>query len=272
MKKLSPSSIKLYAALNDVEKRLVLHDLYHVQKLSHQQIADKFSTYGPKICREMRRLKIPTRSKAAAQTLALSGGRSIHPTRGKKRSTTEKIKIGNAVSLKWKNLTQEEYEQRRKQSQERWENLPDHTKQNIHKAANLALRKTAKDGSKLEHFVCSELKVLGYVVEFHKEHLLLNERLHLDIFLPKIKTAIEIDGPSHFLPMWGEEALQKTQKADREKAGLLLTAGCCLVRIKSPKFLSAKYKRELLEKLTNVLANIEKSPQSTENRYITLGD
>ena len=52
----------------------------------------------------------------------------------------------------------------------------------------------------------------GFKVEFHKEHWLQNHRLQLDLFIPDLRTVVEVDGPSHFKPVWGMENLIKNQK------------------------------------------------------------
>ena len=102
--------------------------------------------------------------------------------------------------------------------------------------------------------------------------MLLNERLHIDLFLPEISTAIEVDGPPHFEPVWGEEALSRTQRSDQQKTGLLLSSGFVLIRVKQIKGLSEKYKRETLSKIRNELTKIENKYPSRENRYIEIGD
>ena len=53
------------------------------------------------------------------------------------------------------------------------------------------------------------------------------------MYIPSIKTIIEVDGPSHFLPIWGNEKLQKQIKADTQKTGLILSKGMVIVRIKN---------------------------------------
>jgi very-short-patch-repair endonuclease len=47
-----------------------------------------------------------------------------------------------------------------------------------------------------------------------------------------MNVAIEIDGPSHFLPVWGDDALKRNQKYDQKKTGLLLGKGLSLIRVK----------------------------------------
>jgi very-short-patch-repair endonuclease len=57
----------------------------------------------------------------------------------------------------------------------------------------------------------------------------------VDIFLPEVGFAIEIDGVSHHQPVWGEEVLQKTQLADSKKNGELLNNGISVVRVRNEK-------------------------------------
>ena len=44
-----------------------------------------------------------------------------------------------------------------------------------------------------------------------------NNRLEIDLYVTDLQTAIEVDGPSHFEPVWGEENLIKNQRSDKQK-------------------------------------------------------
>ena len=105
----------------------------------------------------------------------------------------------------------------------------------------------------------------GYEAIFHKRGLVPNDKLEVDIFLPTLKLAIEIDGPAHFLPIWGEESLQKHIRADAEKAGLLIARGYAILRVKNIiRNLSAKNMRDALEGVITAVKKVEKKfpPQS----------
>jgi len=102
--------------------------------------------------------------------------------------------------------------------------------------------------------------------------MLLNERLEIDMFVPELSVAIEIDGPSHFLPVWGQEALERTQKSDRQKSGLILSSGLILIRIKHTKGLSEKCKRETLASLKDELDKLKKKFPSKNQRLILIGE
>ena len=130
-------------------------------------------------------------------------------------------------------MSKEEYEHRCKEAQTRWYSMPEEQRAEITALAIEAVRKAGKEGSKMEKFLLEELTNLGYRVEFHKKDLIPNEKLEIDLYIPALKTIIEIDGPSHFLPIWGEEKLQKQIKADDQKTGLVLSKGFVVLRIKN---------------------------------------
>lgn len=55
--------------------------------------------------------------------------------------------------------------------------------------------------------------------------------LEVDIHIPHIKLTIEVNGPVHYLPLYGEPKLKKIQAADELKRAELRSAGCRLVVI-----------------------------------------
>ena len=129
----------------------------------------------------------------------------------------------------------------------------------------------------MENFIKAELTKLGYDVIFHHTGLIPNEEFEVDLFIPAVKTAIEIDGPSHFFPIWGktdedrEANLQKRIKADAHKSGLLLTQGFIVIRVKHlTKNLSEKNKRDVLEQIVERLDKIKKKFPTKTKRYIEL--
>ena len=111
----------------------------------------------------------------------------------------------------------------------------------------------------------------GYDVIFHKRGLVSNDKLEVDLFVPSIKTAIEIDGPAHFLPIWGEENLQKHIRADAEKAGLLINRGFVVLRVKNLiRNLSSKNMRDALSQITDELVKIENKFPPVSKRLIEI--
>lgn len=245
---------------------------YIENQRSFSDIAEQLGTYTNKVVRAAKKLGIQPRDKSQAQKLALESGRHDHPTRGKERSSDVKEKISDSVYNFWEDMGDEERQQRCDTAKKNWQNMSDEQKETFYRLSGEAIRKASKEGSKLEKFLLGALTKKGFRVEFHKEHLMLNENLHLDLFLPELGVAIEVDGPSHFEPIWGEEALERTQKSDKQKNGLILNSGLVLIRVAQKKNISEKYKRELTVSLENKLEEISVKYPSRENRYIEIGD
>lgn len=196
------------------------------------QIATEYNTYPNKIRRMFIKAGYILRDKGEAQKLALSNGTAKHPTAGTIRSEETKNKISDRLFDAWQNMTDEQVEQRKQTMAEIWKNKPQSEKDEMCKKAAQAVAKAGKEGSKAELYVGNELRKLGYNIIIHKKALIANTNLELDIFIPEEKLVIEIDGPAHFLPIWGEEALAKRVALDNEKNGLLLGAGYSIIRVK----------------------------------------
>lgn len=261
-----------YDKLDDDSKKKILIELYENQKKSFSDIATMYNTYSNKIRRDAVKYKISIRNKSEAQKNALSRGSIKHPTKGRKRTDQEKLKIGGGVIDYWENLSEREIEERREKARINWQKMSDDDKENITKLANQAVRQSSKVGSKLEHFVLKELIANGYKVNFHQEQVLSNTKLQLDMFIPTLNTAIEIDGPSHFSPVWGEDALARNKKYDEKKEGLILGKGLVLIRIKQTKDFSPSRAHMIVYKLLDILKSIKIKFPEINNRILEIGD
>lgn len=254
-------SANLYSNLNDKEKYKILEELYVGKKMSFADIAKQYNTYANKIRRDAIALKIKIRDKSEAQKNALSSGKHKHPTKGTIRSEDTKNKIGKSVMTSWDNLTESQVEDRKNKAKKNWANLNEDEKQQILRLANNAVRETSKVGSKLEKYILSNLISDGYKVEFHKEQTLSNTKLQIDLFVPSINTAIEIDGPSHFKPVWGDDALKRNISYDNKKEGLIIGKGWNLIRIKQTKDFSKSRADLIYSRLLTTLAEIKTNTQ-----------
>lgn len=195
-------------------------------------IAEKLQTNASRVRRALKFLGIQLRDKSEAQALVLETGRSDHPTKGTRRDEATKIKISEKIVKSWESLSQDERERRSEMAKEQWNDMTEQEKQALIDSAHEAVRLAAKEGSKMEKYLQIELEKAGFACNIHMKGLIVNSNLELDFFLPDLMTAIEVDGPSHFLPIWGEEKLKKNMKADAEKSGLILNAGYNLIRVK----------------------------------------
>lgn len=263
------NSANLYDSLNDSDKKDILEKLYIKQKLSFANIAKQYKTYANKLRRDALRFKIKIRDKSEAQKNAIQTGSHKHPTKGQKRSQIVKEKIGDSVMKAWDKLSAAELDDRKNKCRDRWESLDENTKANILKMANDAVRVASKTGSKLEKYLLNRLLKDGYKVEFHKEQTLLNTKLQIDLFLPASNIAIEVDGPSHFEPVWGDDSLSRNKKYDAKKTGLIFGKGWKLIRIKQTKDFSNSRAGLIYQEL---LDSINKLNNNNSQKTITIKD
>jgi len=241
---------------------------YKREKRSTYDIAEELNTYPNKILRALKYLNINMRSKSSAQSNAIKQGRHTHPTKGKVRTEESKIKISEGMAKHWKDMEEEEREERSKKARQQWESMSESDKENLRKKAAEAVLKASREGSKIEKFLFNSLTNSGYSVLFHKKGLI-DDKFELDLFIPELKVAIEIDGPAHFFPIWGEEALQKNIRSDIQKSGLILGAGFVMIRVKNiSKSLSKKSQRDTLNTVLSALQDVEKKFPAKKDRYI----
>lgn len=263
---------KSYAKLDDKEKKKIIVQSYIEKKQSFQDIAKEYDTYANKIRRDAKKFNISIRNKSDAQKNALKTGRHNHPTKGTTRSEKTKNKIGTSVLQSWENMTTQQINQRKAKNLEAWNRLSDEQKEYMKQAANNAIRETSRVGSKLEKFLLSKFIEHNVDVQFHKEQFLVNTKLQIDLFLPSINTAIEVDGPSHFSPVWGEEALLKAQQYDKKKQGLILGKGLALIRIKQTKDFSKARSELVFQKLIKIVSQITDKFPEPDKRFFEIED
>lgn len=261
-----------YNKLSDNDKKQFLIEQYQKLGKSFNDIAQDVGTYSNKIRRDAIKYKIPIRDKSQAQKNALSSGKTKHPTKGTKRSETVKSKIGKGVMDSWENLSDEEIDNRKKIARTNWENLSEDTKADILRNANMAVREASKTGSKLEKYILNRLLGDKYRVDFHKEHFLSNTKLQIDLFLPSLNIAIEVDGPSHFKPVWGNDSLSRNKKYDNKKTGLILGKGWVLIRIVQTKDFSKAQANKTYNILSDILNNIKNKFPDKDSRLIIIGE
>lgn len=251
------------------KERLV--EAYVNEEKSTYEIAKELNTYPNKVRAALQFLGVTLRDYKAAQKTALERGRSKHPTQGKTLSEEHKRRVGRSRSKAWASISDAERERLSQIGKAQWAAMSEEEKAELRRLAAQAVRESSKEGSMAEKYVVTKLREAGLTVNFHVKGLIVNSNLEVDMFLPELKTAIEIDGPAHFLPIWGEESLKKHQKADAEKEGLLLNAGYALIRVKQlDKSMSETKLEKVYSCIKQELDKIEKKFPKTNQRLIEI--
>lgn len=245
--------------------------MYTNENMSTYEIAESFGTYPNKIRRILTKHGVALKSHSQAQKAALEKGRAKHPTVGRKRTKEERIKISSSVHDYWENMSDSDRSKRVEDARDRWNSMSESKKAEICAAAIQGIQLASKEGSKLEKFLLGELQRRGYDVEFHKKGLIPTQKLEIDMYIPSLNTIIEVDGPSHFLPIWGEDKLAKQIVADEQKNGIVLSKGFAVLRIKNlSDFISLQAKEKLIKEVVCTLEKIKKKfPKRTE-RFIEI--
>jgi len=233
-------------------------------------LAKELDTYPKKIERILKRNGQSLRSKSESQALAIKEGRAKHPTEGSQRTEEQKIKISKGTEARWKNMSKEDRQNFIDGAKDRWEKMPADRKREMLEKAGRSLQKTTTEGSKAEKFLRQKLLDEGYDVRLHVKNLI-EGKFELDLFLPELKLIIEIDGPQHFMPIFGEKRLEEVIKFDSIKNGLLISKGYCLVRIRYLcKHMSQSVQRKLWALVSEQVEKIEDKFPSKNNRFIEL--
>jgi len=236
---------------------------------SIREIAAIYNTYPNKILRLLKKSSEPLRSKEEAARMAVDKGKIKPPMLGKKRTQEEKDNISVKRAKKWKEMSEEDLNAFKASAKDRWDSQTEEEKIYKQQKAGEALRRASIEGSKAEKFLYRELTKRGYDVIMHKTGLIPGEKYEIDLFLPSLTIAIEIDGPQHFFPIYGQENLNRNIKYDSIKNGALLSRGICVIRVKYlAKHNSQKINNELFELVYSKIKDIEQNYPKPEDRLI----
>ena len=244
---------------------------YVTNERSVRDIAKQLGTYPNAVRRALIKDGVKLRSRSAAQALALTSGRARHPTGGSERPPETKIRISEGVAKDWAEADAKKLRSRSEIAKKQWNKMSQAERETLRAAAAEGVRRTSKEGSKLEKSLQRDLINAGYTVYFHRDDIIPDPKLQIDLFVPEVQTAIEIDGPSHFLPIWGEDKLQKNIRSDLKKTGLLLIHDMCIIRVKHlHKNVSAKLERDVFKAVQIALEKIRKKIPVKHKRLIEI--
>jgi very-short-patch-repair endonuclease len=251
-----------------------IDESYVVKKYAEGQstisLAKELNTYPKKIERILKKNGHALRSRSESQSLAIKNGRAKHPTKGQKRTKEEKLKISMGVEKAWQEMSDESRAKFCESAKQRWDKMDPQKKREMQEKAGRALRLACLEGSKQEKFLKQKLEELGYEVQMHKKGLI-EGNFEIDLLLPELNTIIEVDGPQHFLPLFGEEKLAETIKLDSIKNGLLISKGFCVIRVKYLcRNMNQSVERKLWELVSKQVEKVQdKFPPKTK-RFIEL--
>lgn len=204
--------------------------LYLVEEWSLRDIAKIYNTNANKIRRILSKEGVTMRDHSAAQKLHLKNG-GPHPTKGKHRTDEEKMAISKSSKNTWSEKSDEEKEELLKAMQE---GLKKSKKgdNSIKKKAEKKMLETRLKGSQLEKYVYERLKKDGFRASYHTEYVMGNDLMEYDIFVSMDKKiAIEIDGPTHLRPLFGEERFKNQIESDQKKDRLTITKKTHMLRV-----------------------------------------
>lgn len=243
------------------QKTNIVSELH--QKLIEDYVGGQSSTevsqkYGVSLATATRILKKSgvTRSRSEAQKLALEQGKSINPTKGVGHSQETKDLLSEGGAHRWGRLSEPERQVFKDRAVQKWKDMQPEKKKEMQSKAGAALQLTTIEGSAAEKVVKKALIDAGYIVRSHVKNYL-NGGYEIDLLLPELAIVIELDGPQHFLPIWGEDRLSKTKYYDNMKNGVLMGMGLTIVRVKYiVKNLTEKIKRDLSNQIKVVVANV----------------
>lgn len=247
--------------MTNIEQLIV--DKYNSGK-SPYEIAEELQQfnlnyYPIKVRRLLTKLGIPLRDKAESQKAALNSGRAKHPTEGTTLSQERKDHLSKAISQAYADTSPAEKERRAAIHKANYEKLSPEERRSLSEAATKAILYSSKHGSKVERFLVKELNRRGYDARLHPIGFLeYNPKLQVDLYIDSIKTCIEIDGASHTLPIWSEEALARTKESDSLKNGSIVNNGLVMVRLEAhAQKISKSYLRKCLERLLPIIDTIK---------------
>jgi len=208
--------------------------LYYDQGLSMRKVAIKLKVPLATLSRYMKKHGITSRDKGQAQKNFLKT--HDHQMKGRRHTEETKKKISHGLGEFWDNLTEEEERTLKLEIgsawKRKWAAMSEQERRTMMEGLASKAKSAQGNGSRLERYIAQELRNRGYVIEERSTHYTPGKSFEVDLALPTERIAIEVDGPTHFLPIWGEEKLIEQQARDERKDQLLISTGYSVLRIR----------------------------------------
>lgn len=207
--------------------------LYLDQGLSMRKVASTLKVPLATLSRFMKKHGIGARDKAAAQKNYLRD--NTHQMKGRKHTEETKKKISHRLGEFWDNLSDDEREEVKRRIgagwKRKWAAMSDQERRLTMEDLSNKARDAQGKGSRLERFIAEELRKRGYIVEERSTNYTAGKDFEVDLALPTERIAIEVDGPTHFLPIYGDEHLAQQQERDARKDDMINATGYSVLRI-----------------------------------------
>lgn len=211
-----------------------VRQLYLKEGLSMRKVAATLKVPLATLSRFMKKHGIDARSKAQAQKNYLKD--HDHQMSGRKHTDETKKKISSSLGEFWDSLSDEEREEVKRKIgsawQRKWAAMSEQERKLMMESLSSKAKEVQGQGSRLERFIAEELRRRGYVVEERSTNYTAGKDFEVDLALPKEMIAIEVDGPTHFLPIYGEEHLAQQQERDDRKDDMINSSGYSVLRVR----------------------------------------
>lgn len=208
--------------------------LYLNEGLSMRRVAKTIGAPLATLSRFMKKHGITARNKGQAQKNFLKS--NDHQMKGRKHTAETKKQISVSLGEFWDDLSDEEREAVKRKIGSAWKRKWGSMSEQERKLMMEGLASKAKEsqgqGSRLERFIADELRKRGYFVEERSTNYTAGKDFEVDLALPTERIAIEVDGPTHFLPIYGENHLERQQERDARKDDMINSIGYSVLRVR----------------------------------------
>ena len=222
--------------------------------------------YPNKILRIIKDVGI-VRTLSDAQKNAIDNGSSLHPTKGRKRTDKEKENISKGYDSYFDSMSEEEKKEyitaKKSIGKKNWDNKSEEERTNTIFNMRKEQKKNMKElgsKSKIEYNIYEELKKRGHVVKDKYVYEKTGEEIDI---LTGVNLAIEIDGPTHWANIYGEETFNKNIAKDLKKNEKLIAAGFFVLRVRVSSSKSSRRVRLYVDQIEQWINSEDKSKLTT---------
>jgi very-short-patch-repair endonuclease len=217
----------------DLNENEVRH-LYVEEGLSMRAMSKQLKVPLATLSRFMKKVGINSRTKAEAQKNYLKN--NDHQMKGRRHTAETKKQISSSLGEFWDNLSDDERDAVKRKIgaawRRKWAAMTEQARRLMMEDLSSKAKEVQGKGSRLERFIAEELRKRGYTVEERSTNYTAGKSFEVDLALPAERIAIEVDGPTHFLPIHGEDQLAKQQGRDNRKDMMINAIGFNVLRVR----------------------------------------